>query len=51
MLRDLFYTNDRWFLLHTTFFDRLKDKNIFIIFIAGIIIGSVFEYVSSILAI
>lgn len=27
-LKELFYTNDRWFLLHTTFFDRLKDKNI-----------------------
>ena len=28
MLRDLFYTNNRWFLLHTTFFDQLKDENI-----------------------
>ena len=28
MLKYLFYTDMRWFLLHTAFFDRLKDKNI-----------------------
>ena len=35
-------------ILLTILLYKLKDKNIFIIFIAGIIIGSVFEYVSSI---